>query len=230
MKKVNYLIENNIEKLLRGEETDFLLPLEVKLIISKLKKKGYKTYIPYPEADKVILYVKEKPEISLFKINCNNHLRHQDILGALFNQGINNNSFGDIVIDKHNYYFYLLPKLDDFIINNFTKIAKYNISLTKIDTNYLNDFQKPYEINKIIVPSLRLDAVLSCVIKRSRKEVSELIDNKKVIINYEVTTKKTYILKEDDIFSIHKYGKYKFIEVKKTTKKDRLVVEYIKYI
>lgn len=230
MKNINYFIENNIERLLKGNHTDFLLPFEVKLVISKLKKNEYKVYKPYLEADKVILYVNNLPSISLFKINSSGLLRHQDILGALFSQGINNNSFGDIIIDNGNYYFYILSKLDSFISNNLVKIGNYNVSITKIDTNYLKNYQKAYEKYSIVVPSLRLDAILSNVIKASRKEVSNLIENKKVIINYEVVTKKTYLIKDEDIFSIHKYGKYRFIKVSKTTKKDKLVVEYIKYI
>ncbi|MGM9834903.1 MAG: YlmH/Sll1252 family protein [Bacilli bacterium] len=230
MKNINYYIENNIERLLNGNATDFLLPSEAKLVTSKLKSSEYKVYKPYLEADKVILYVNNLPSISLFQIKSKETLRHQDILGALFNQGISNNSFGDIIIDNGKYYFYILSKLDDFINKNLVKIGNKSVSLTKIDIAYLSNYQKKYESYEIIVPSLRLDVILSNVIKTSRKEVSNLIDNKKVIVNYEVNTKKTYFVKDGDIFSIHKYGKYKFIKVAKTTKKNKLVVEYIKYI
>ena len=39
-----------------------------------------------------------------------------------------------------------------------------------------------------------------------------------------------HILKENDIFSIRRYGKYKFIGVVKNTKKDNYIIKYLKYI
>ena len=46
----------------------------------------------------------------------------------------------------------------------------------------------------------------------------EIITNKLVTLNYDTLTKLDYILKENDIFSIKKYGKYKYINIIKNTK------------
>ena len=43
-------------------------------------------------------------------------------------------------------------------------------------------------------------------------------------------TKMTKELKDGDIFSIRKYGKYKFSGVIKTSKKNRYIIECLKYI
>ena len=37
-------------------------------------------------------------------------------------------------------------------------------------------------------------------------------------------------LKENDIFSIRRYGKYKFVGIVKSTKKNNFIVRYLKYI
>ena len=56
------------------------------------------------------------------------------------------------------------------------------------------------------------------------------VKNKEVIVNYDVMNKNSYILKENDIFSIRRYGKYKFVGIVKSTKKNNFIVRYLKYI
>ena len=51
-----------------------------------------------------------------------------------------------------------------------------------------------------------------------------------MIVNYDVMNKNSYILKENDIFSIRRYGKYKFVGIVKSTKKNNFIVRYLKYI
>lgn len=50
------------------------------------------------------------------------------------------------------------------------------------------------------------------------------------MLNYDYLVNPDYKLKEDDIFSIKRIGKYKFVGVIKNTKKDKLIVEVCKYI
>ena len=58
-KKDYYIIEKNINRILSGKTTNFLDQATYKKVISKLKNTNYKTYYPYPESEKVILYTKE---------------------------------------------------------------------------------------------------------------------------------------------------------------------------
>lgn len=67
-KKEYYIIEKNINKILKGEPTNFLDPNIYKQVISKLKGYNYNTYYPYKDSDKVIIYTKETPNIKLLEI------------------------------------------------------------------------------------------------------------------------------------------------------------------
>lgn len=229
MKVNNFLINNSIEKLLNDEETTFLNPFELKQLSYCLKKKNYNIYEVYQGCDKVVLYTKKEPNIILYQIISSNPLRHQDILGSLFNEGFNNNSFGDIVIKDNNYYFYALPKIEKQLDNYFNKVGKYNINLKKVPLDTLKDYQRSYEEINILVSSLRLDVILKELLKTNRNKVVDLIQNKKVTINYEILTKVSYFLKENDTFSIHRFGKYKFVEIIKSTSKNKLLIRIIKY-
>ena len=225
-----YKIENSIEKLHSGKCTYFLDGKEYKEIKSKLKKYNYNVYMPYKTSEKVILYVNELPDVTLFKINSYEKLRHQDILGSLLGLNISSSYIGDIIIDNDNYYFYILSDLDNFIIENLNMIGNKYITLETIDLSLLEDYERKYEENEIIVSSLRIDNVISKIINTNRKEVIKKIKDKEVILNYDILIKNEYILKENDIFSIRRYGKYKFIGIINNTKKNNLVIKYLKYI
>lgn len=230
MKRDIYKINNSIDRLLNGKYTLFLDNKEFKDITSKLKKNQYNIYYPNISSEKVILYKDKTPNITLFKINSYNTLRHQDILGSILGLNISPSYLGDIIIDENNYYFYIFDELKEYIKENLTMIGNNSVKLEEIDINYLKNYERKYETHEIIVSSLRIDNVLSKIIKTNRENIITKIKNKEVILNYEIVTKNSNILKPGDIFSIRKYGKYKFDSIINNTKKNNLVIKYLKYI
>ena len=230
MKSNIYKIDNSIERIKSGRATLFLDQKEYNEIIPKLKKVDYNVYYPYCDSEKVILYSKIIPSVSLFKINSYDKLRHQDILGSILALNISSSYLGDIIIDNDNYYFYILDELSDFIKDSLTMIGNKKVSLEKIDLLFLENYKRKYLEEEAIVSSLRIDNVLSKIIGTNRDEIIDKIKNKEVFLNYEILNKNSYILKENDIFSVRKYGKYKYLCIVKHTKKNNLIIRYLKYI
>ena len=224
-----YKIEKYVEKLVNGEPTGFLNPVDVRSLKGKLNKNQYKIYSPTRDSEKVIFYNKKEPDISLYEIETNNNLRHQEILGSLFNLNIDESMFGDIIINNNHYYVFINNMIEDYFISSFNKIGKYNISLKKLDKDYLKDYERSYEEIELIVTSLRIDTVISRIIHTNRDSIKDKIKDKDIYLNHELLKRTDYKLKEDDIFSIRKYGKYKFIKVTNTTKKDNYVILIKKY-
>ena len=225
-----YKIDNSVERVLDGRYTLFLDEKEYKLVSSKLKKKDYNVYKVYKSSEKVILYKDVIPNITLFKISSYKELRHQDILGSILSLNISSSYLGDIIIDGDNYYFYIFSELKDFIKNNLNMIGNNKVVLEEITLDYLENYERKYEEIELIVSSNRIDTVISRIIKSNRNSVIDKIKDKEVLVNYEVLSKNSYVLKENDIFSIRKYGKYKYIGVINNTKKDNLVIKVLKYI
>lgn len=225
-----YKINNIVEKVLSGRATNFLDQREFKLVTSKLKKKNYNIYSPYKTSEKVILYTNELPMVSLYKINTYEKLRHQDILGSILGLNILSSYVGDIIIEGDNYYFYIISDMDGFIKDNLNVIGNKHVSIEKINLDTLKDYERKYAEYEVVVSSLRIDNVISRIINTNRKLVCDKVKNKEIIINYEVLTRNSYVLKEDDVFSIRSYGKYKFIGVVNSTKKNNLVIKYLKYL
>ena len=58
-----YKIEKYVDKLVNGEPTGFLNPVDVMYLKGKLNKNQYKIYSPTLDSEKVIFYNKKEPDI-----------------------------------------------------------------------------------------------------------------------------------------------------------------------
>ncbi len=215
-----YNIKKNIDRLNRGESTFFLEPNEIKEVSKHFKKYEFNIFKPFEEAEKVILYKDTLPKVVLFKIITKEVFRHQDILGSIFSLNIEKCVFGDIIIDDNNYYFYLLESMKDYFLTNFNKIKNNYIKLEEIDIDSLKDYKRKHQELELIIKSERIDSIVSNITNTSRGKVKDKFKNKEIILNYEVLTNPSYLLKEEDIFSIRKYGKFKYIGKVKQIKKE----------
>ena len=224
-----YTVEKIVEKVLYSNSTNFVEIKYLNRVKKELKNVKYNIYEPFSGATKIILYNK-MPNIKIYEIISNNDLRHQDILGTLYSLNISDEMFGDVVIWNNRYFIIILSSIDNYIKSNLTSIRNSKVDLIEKDPYYLKDYKQEYEEFNIIVPSIRVDVIVSKIINSSRSNALEKIKNGDIYLNYELLTKPTYMLKENDIFSIRKYGKYKFLGEINRTKKGSLVIKYLKYV
>lgn len=230
MKLDVYKINNAVEKIKTGKNTQFLDGRELKIVTGRLKKNEYNVYYPYKDSEKVMLYTEKVPKVKLFKIYTVENIRHQDVLGSLFALNIDSSYFGDIVLYNDYYYVFVSEDLALYIKDNLKMVGNKKVSLEEVNLNVLDNYERKYEEKEMIISSLRIDNIISGIINTSRKVALDKIKNKEVIVNYDVMNKNSYILKENDIFSIRRYGKYKFVGIVKSTKKNNFIVRYLKYI
>ena len=224
-----YTVEKIVEKVLYSNSTNFVEIKYLNRVKKELKNVKYNIYEPFISATKVILYNK-MPNIKIYEIVSSNDLRHQDILGTLYSLNISDEIFGDVVIWNNRYFIIILSSIDNYIKSNLTSIRNSKVDLIEKDPYYLRDYKQEYEECIIIVPSIRVDVIVSKIINSSRSNALEKIKNGDIYLNYELLTKPTYMLKENDIFSIRKYGKYKFLGEINRTKKGSLAIRYLKYV
>lgn len=232
MKRNAYEIEKNIERILRGQSTGFL-PLNIaKEIQNKLKKNTYQIFAPYKEAEKIILTGGTPPNIRLYKIihNKDTEIQHSAILGSLFGLNITSEMFGDIVFYNNNFYVYFLENISTFIENNFFMVGRIQIQLEEVENTYLENYQRNYQSLQFIVSSPRIDSIISKIINCNREKTQLKIHEKQVLLNGEVLSKTSYILQEQDTFSIKGYGKYRFQGTVGKTKKNRYIAVVDKYL
>jgi RNA-binding protein YlmH len=225
-----YIVKKNVDKIRRGGYTYFINSGIYKEICYNLKKNEYSIYYPYEDCDKFILYTREIPRIRLLEIKSYFSLTHSEILGSLFGLNISDEIFGDIILDNDKYYVYIMDEIYEFILNNFKMVGNKNIEIKAVDLSTLENYSRKYETLEFIVSSLRSDTVIARIISSSRDKVKDKLRKKEIIVNYDVLSNGAYVLKENDVFSIRKYGKYKFIGIVKTTKKDNYIIRINKYL
>ena len=229
-KKDYYIIEKNINKLKRNETTNFLDATTYKKIFGKIKKQNYNTYYPYKDSEKVIIYTEKEPNITLLELISYEKLTHREIMGSLYGLNIDSSLFGDIIITNNHYYIMVVDSILALIQNEFNMVGNKHIKLKEVPISILDNYERSYQEINIIVSSLRIDNVISHIIGTSREQIKKKFIDDEVILNYEPCHKTNYILNEQDIFSIKKYGKYKYIGIIKETKKNNYLIKVLKYI
>ena len=106
-------------------------------------------------------------------------------------------------------------------------ISNKPIKLIKIDDFTIE--RDKFLIKNIIITSLRLDVIVGKICNLSRSKASELINSKKILVNYKENINVSSLLKFDDILSIRGYGKYRIGEVGLKTKKDNILLTIYQY-
>lgn len=229
-KKDYYIVEKNVNKILRGEYTNFLDPNTQKLTCSKLKGINYHIFYTYKDSEKNIIYTNKLPQIKLLEIISNEKITHREIMGSLYGLNIDSEMFGDIIITDSHYYILVMDSIYNYIFNNYHMVGSHYIKLIEREIDSLSSYERKYDEIDLIVSSLRIDTIISRLICSSRDNIKNKFSNDEIIVNYELCHKHNYILKENDIFSIKKYGKYKFIGIIKNTKKDNYLIKINKYV
>lgn len=226
---MDIFLKNSLERLEKGSFTYFLDEVERKKLESILKKDSYQVFELYPNCEKVIFYKEELPDLILLEVTSKNPLEHRVFLGSLFSFGIDRHVFGDIVILNGVSYVVFLPSVGNMIKNQLTKLGKEKVVVKEVSLSTLKDYEKKYSKIELKVPSMRVDAVLSKLLHVSRSNITEKILNKEILLNYEILQKGTKELKERDILSIRRYGKYRYLGMIGISKKNDYYIEIEKY-
>lgn len=226
----NFQLDNNLEKVLRKEATNFLNPIDIRYLEHRLNKMNqtYQTFKLFEEAEKLIIY-KDTLDISLLEIKSQQSLTHQEVLGSLFSHHLEEDIFGDIIISDK-YYIVVKDKIKDYLLMNYKNIGKKKVTLEERELSTVKDYQPFFRKINLVVSSLRIDNIVSKLIKTSRSLALEMIHFKKITLNYQLLKNKNYLLKEGDIFSIRGIGKFKLESLNQSTKTKKYQIIIKKYI
>ena len=191
----------------------------------------------YPEKFKDIL---QKNANSIMPIKCiriklpkdmYGKYNHRNYLGGLIKLGIKREKIGDILVFEDGADIIILEEIEKFLLSNLETLTRFNKAEIKaIDLNNVREKKINRQELNIIVPSLRIDAVISDILKTSRGKVEELIKDGKVFLNYEEVYKSTKQIKENDILVIRGKGKYEIGSVDGITKNGRIKIKFYKFI
>ncbi len=232
------------------EYTDFLDMYQVSLVENFLRKiqfKNFQLYGGYEDAErKVLITFPEKFNDKMLEKNYDKILKvvriqlpeeekgkysHRNYLGGIVKLGLKREKVGDILVGEEGG--------DIITVSDFAEVLKAQLpSLTrfenaKIEVEAIQNVRKleiKVEEVSIIVPSLRLDNIVSDLARTSRSKASEIIAQERVFVNGQNETKNSKQVKCGDIITIRGKGRFIIKEFTGTTRSGRTVVLVEKYV
>lgn len=235
----------------RIEYTDFLDVYQKHLLEKILKQDHIENYVisggaEDTERNVIVFYPDKLKEVANF--NCkkilpivciriilpkemHNKYSHKDFLGGLIKLGIKREKIGDIFVFKDGADILVLNEISKFLITNLSSLSRF--SKAKIEIISLDDV-KEKQVNKqeinIIVSSMRLDCVISEILKTSRGKAEEIIKEQRVFVNFENIEKLTKQIKEKDLITIRGKGRFEIVKIEGKTRNNRVRLVINKYI
>lgn len=156
-------------------------------------------------------------------------LSHRDYLGAIMNLGIERSKIGDILLQDESAILFVQDAMAEYIMKHLTRIRHTSVMAVSEPLQEF-DYTPRFEEIKGTVASVRLDALLSLVFSSSRSKLTSLIESGRVFVNGKLITTNSYQVKEDDIISVRKLGRFSYKGLVSQTKKGRFYVLLHKYI
>ena len=155
---------------------------------------------------------------------------HSVYLGGIIKLGIKREKIGDILVLDDGADIIVKKETEKFLYANLQTLTRFRDA--DVDNILLADVintEKKFEDIKLITSSLRLDNIVSELARTSRNKANEIIEQERVLINYEQESKNTKLVKEKDVVTIRGKGKFIIDEVIGNTKKGNYIIMVKKY-
>lgn len=156
-----------------------------------------------------------------------NKLTHRDVKGAVYNSGIEIDRFGDIWVEDDRIYIYCSKDISNYLQNNFNKIG--NCFIRFEETDYQKQVFK-FEEYKYNISSLRLDKVVSALLRKSREKAKDFINAGFVNVNHQSIEDFTYLCNNKDILSLRTHGRYQIVDIEKNKKSGKIIITVKKFV
>ena len=157
-----------------------------------------------------------------------NTLNHRDYLGALLGLGINRNKIGDLILKDGECYLSTCEDISDFIVNNLNTVGKAPCKVIILEDDFI-PFTPEFKEEIILVPSLRVDSIVSKLMKISRSKAQDVIESAKVLIDYNIVRDKSKEVLTSERITIRGVGKFILGDIVGNSKSGKYKVIVKKY-
>ena len=193
----------------------------------------YKLIGGYDEAIKKRLVIGEDIDetdfVSCLKASYNtkfNNLTHRDLLGSVYALGFEIEKFGDMWVRDGQMYLYCVNEISAYIIENLTRVGHCNTHFNEIE--YAAQ-QFEFETYHTVCSSLRLDSIVSSVIRKSREKAKEMIVSGRVNVNYKTIEECDFVCNNNDILSIRLIGRFQIDNIDRNPRSGKYLLSIKKF-
>ncbi len=227
-----------IENVIKNISSYFTLTKFLTLEEQKIIEQKCRYYVFYPlESERKRAIVSQNEitnkdfQIEILKITYNKkfgNIAHKDVLGAILGLGIKRECIGDIIISD-DIYVYVIKEMSSFIVNNLITVGKVNVNVQLSSFDEIKDINiDNYVEDEMLISSYRLDTIVSERTNLSREKAKQYVILKNVKVNGNININPDYIVKINDLISIHRYGRIIINEEIRKTKKDKIIIKVLR--
>ena len=155
-------------------------------------------------------------------------LTHSDILGALMHLQIERESFGDFWVTDEWIYLYTTEIMGRFLRDHLIRIGNTPVSFMITDEHPEQEFRFK-EIN-VVLPSTRLDAVVSALAHISRSQAKEMIRQGLVQVDHVTLVDADEVCNNNCTVSIRGTGRFQYVGQTYTTRKGKVRAKFLQSI
>ena len=142
--------------------------------------------------------------------------------------GFKREMMGDLVVKDDSCYGVAGEEIYEFIAENMTSAGRNPVEIEEISPSCVP--QTEYEDIVATVPSMRFDSIISAVSNLSRTRAIQVIESGDAMLNYAPEKDKSAVVKEGDIVTIKRNGKYLIGRELGESKKGKLRVSIRKFV
>ena len=228
-------VENNYSVV----TTYFLNPREVEILESLANKRELQIFstqdISQTELTKIIIapefYQLDESDFDLALLEISYakkfyQLKHSQILGSFLGQtGIRRSEIGDIVLNEGRAQVFVSKHLLEIFQNNIEKIGPAPVKFVEKTLEELIKTEDNSVIKVILVSSLRIDKIIASTFEISRNLAVNMLQLRKVKLNYLEIEKKDFPVEQGDLISVRGLGRIKVLKILGETKKGKQKIE-----
>jgi RNA-binding protein YlmH len=153
---------------------------------------------------------------------------HRDYLGALLALGIKRTKVGDLLVSDNCCYFPVCEEIEEFILNNLKSIGKSPCNVEVLPDDFIPPAVNFTEII-ILVQSLRVDSIVSKLVRISRGKAQTMIEEGKVLIDYNSAKNKSSEIQIGERITIRGFGKFILSDIIGNSKSGKFKILIKKY-
>ena len=156
---------------------------------------------------------------------------HRNYLSAIIKIGIDRAKVGDIIVSEDGADIVVFDTNKSFIIQSLSELTRFRkAKIFEVSINEIKPKEDSFEEKTIIVSSMRCDNLVSELANCSRNMASQMIEDERVLLNYETVLKASKGFEIGDVITIRGKGKFVIDKFDRSTRNNRIVLKIKKYI
>ena len=156
-------------------------------------------------------------------------MSHRDVLGTLMGLSLERKLIGDILKADDGFYVLVKDTVAELIIRELHRIRHTEVVVTQFTDIKEVSINRSFTPHFSTVSSMRLDCIVAQMGNLSRASALKLIEGGMVFVNARQIFHNAQQLKEGDVISIRKYGKFRIVQIGELSRKGKIKLSYEQY-